>query len=354
MIHGLMHRRSFVSALGAGLAAVKMGLESSSARAQAISGSTNEPGPLKVVDFHNHFVGTAFTPSAGANAPAAMRPYFDQVNRSLADSAVLLSSMERAGIAARVVNTPLEFIQDPDEDVPAGRVERINDQLAELIARNRGRLYALATVDAFSGEAGAKELIRSVRELGLRGVFVASAKRDLLLDDPSARPTLAAAAELGVPVFVHPITDVQLRRRFGKYGRPGTTFNRGTVNSGALLALVESGLFDELRELHVVVTTLAIGGILLAAGFAEGKLRQDPALLRRHVYVDTMGLKPALMRATLDVLGPDHVLAGTDWPIYLETDVPNRLRDALIACGAGPAEQRMVAGENTMKLLGVA
>ena len=347
----LMQRRSFLAAVAAGLAKFSTDVGVPVANAQTNQGG--EPGPLQVVDFHNHYVGTAFNPIVGAAAPATLKPYFDRVNQHLSDSGALLGSIEQAGIAARVVNTPLEFIQSADDDAPPGMVERINDQLAELVSRHNGRLYGLATVDAYSGEAGARELTRAVRELGLRGVFVASAKKDLFLDGVAARPTLAAAAELGVPVFAHPITDVQLGQRLGRYGRPGTTLNRGTVNSGALLALVESGTFDELPGLRIVVTTLAIGGILLAAGFPEGKLRQDPALLRRHIYVDTMRIDPVLIRATLSALGPDRVLVGTDWPIYLETNVPNRLRDALTACGLDPAEQRMIAGGNTLKLLGV-
>ena len=46
-----------------------------------------------------------------------------------------------------------------------------------------------------SGDAGARELTRAVKELRLRGVFVESAKRDLLLGDKETRPTLEAAAD---------------------------------------------------------------------------------------------------------------------------------------------------------------
>ena len=351
MDNTIVPRRRFL-ATAAAAAATAVGTAGADAQGAF---SAPDQQPLTVVDFHNHHVGKAFTPIAGGTAPPAAKAYFDEVNRNLADSAALLSSMERAGIAARVVNTPLEFIQDPDEDAPAGRAERINDQMAALISRNPGRLYGLATVDAHSGDAGAREVVRAVRELGLRGIFVASAKKDLLLDAPQARPTLAAAAELGVPVFAHPITDAQLRQRLGRYARPGTTINRGTVNSATLVALLESGTFDELPRLRVVVTTLAVGGILLTAGFGEGRYRSDAAaMIRRHIYVDTMRLNPVFLRATIDMLGADRVLAGTDWPIYAEHNVPGRLRDALVACGLGPAEQRMIASENALKLLRVA
>jgi len=43
---------------------------------------------------------------------------------------------------------------------------------------------------------------------------------------------------------------------------------------------------------------------------------------------------------------------GTDWPIVVEA--PARMRAALAACGLDAADQQMVAGDNTLKLLGVA
>ena len=234
------------------------------------------------------------------------------------------------------------------------RPEPFNDQLAELVGKNPGRLYALATVNAYSGEAGARELTRAVRELGLRGVFVESAKNDLLLDAPEARPTLATAASLGVPVFVHPVTDPALHNRFRRHGRLGVRLARSTINSAALFALLEGGAFDDLPNLHVVVTTLALGGVLLAGGFGDGhRLRRDtPPASRRHVYIDTMGLHPALIRSAVDLLGADHVLAGTDWPIFEEKSVQERLPKVLTAAGLDTPEQRMVASGNTSRTAG--
>ena len=345
-------RRVFLQGLGAGLAGIAAGAAAVPARAQP---GTAPPPPLRVIDFHNHFVGSVATPIVGAGAPPGRRSYFDQVNSNLADERALLESIEMAGIAGRIINTPLEFIQDPDGDTASDTVTRINDQLAELTRRNPNRLYALATVDAYSGEAGARELTRAVRELNLRGAFVQASKKNLFLDAPQARPTLAAAVALGVPVFVHPITDAQLRGRLGRYGRPGVTLNRGTINSAALIALLEGGVFDELPDLRIVVTTLAIGTILLAGGLdGDSRLRRDtPELHRRHIYIDTMGLHPVLIRSVIDMLGPDHVLAGTDWPIYAEKQIPERLQAALSACGLNAVEQQLVAGGNTAKLLGI-
>lgn len=61
--------------------------------------------------------------------------------------------------------------------MPPGTVTRVNDTVADLVSRHPGRLYGLATVDACGGDASARELTRAVKDLGLRGVFVASSIR---------------------------------------------------------------------------------------------------------------------------------------------------------------------------------
>jgi predicted TIM-barrel fold metal-dependent hydrolase len=348
-IEGDSSRREFLGALSAGVAV---------AGTLAAPGQTAAEGasPLKIVDFHNHFMGPSWTLTNLAGLPPGARKAWEAINQNLQSQDALLSSVESAGIAARVINTPTAFIEDADGSIPAGAVQRINDQMAELIAKHPGKLYGLATVDAFSGDAAADELTRAIKQLGLRGVFLESSKRDLILGDKETRPTLAAAASLGVPVFVHPLTDPQLHKRFSRTGRIGVRLARGTINSAALINMLEGGTFDDIPKLQVVMTTLAMGGVLLAGGFGDGqRIRSDAAALtRRHVYIDTMGIHPAVVRCATDMLGADHVLMGTDWPIAVEKSVPERLQKAFAHAGLSAAEQQMVASGNTLKLLGVA
>jgi len=342
-------RRNFLGALGAGVAAAGALAAPTDAAAQGAA-------PLKIVDFHNHYMGPSWTLTNMATVPPAARPVWEAINQNLQSQEALLASVEAAGFAARVINTPTAFIEDADGNAPSGAIQRINDQMAELCGKHPGKLYGLATIDAFAGDAGARELTRAIKELRLRGVFVESAKRDLILGEKETRPTLAVAAALGVPVFVHPLTDPTLHKRFSRSGRIGLRLARGTINNAALITMLEGGTFDELPKLQVVVTTLAMGGILLAGGFGDGsRIRSDaPALTRRHVYVDTMGIHPAVVRAAIDLLGADHVLMGTDWPIVVEKSVPERLQKAFAHSRLSAAEQQMVAGGNTLRLLGLA
>ena len=130
---------------------------------------------------------------------------------------------------------------------------------------------------------------------------------------------------------------------------------RGTINSAAIFALLESGVFEELPELRVVVTALALGGLLLAGTVGDGaRLHQGtPASARRHVYADTTGVQAAIIASAVELLGADHVLMGTDWPVVVEEAVGSRLQASLTAAGLNAQEQALIAGGNALRLLGV-
>jgi aminocarboxymuconate-semialdehyde decarboxylase len=269
---------------------------------------------LDIFDFHSHVAGSAHP-----------------VSPLLCDQGALKASLDEQGISGRAISTPPEFL---GEEAPA----RANDRIAEMIHCDR-RLVGLATVEAYGGDAGARELERAVRELGLRGVFVESANADRLPDAAEAQPTFAAAACLGVPVFLHPVRDRALKARFAPCGRMSERLTRGAVNSAAVFAMMESGMFERHAGLKVVVTALALGGLLLGGPVPEG------------VHIDTTGHHPVMLRASLGLVGPSRVVAGTDWPVVQEKSLPQRLDSMLQSFGLDADDRRRVAGGNARALL---
>ena len=178
------------SSLGAGIAGILTGTPQ--ARAQ----SAAQQAPRKVIDFHNHFIGAAFTPIVGAGAPSARRAYFDAVNRNLADSHALLRSIEVAGIAARVVNTPLDSSRMPTGD-RARHVMRINDRWPNWCGTTPGFVWSRYR-GAFSGEEGARDTPRAVRELTCAAHSCRPRKNSFSMP-LSARRRSPLPAALGVP-----------------------------------------------------------------------------------------------------------------------------------------------------------
>ena len=64
-----------------------------------------------------------------------------------------------------------------------------------------------------------------------------------------------------------------------------------------------------------------------------------------------MGIHPAVIRTAIDLLGADHVVVGTDWPVAVEASVPERLQKAFTHAGLSADEQKMIASGNTLRLL---
>ena len=308
-----------------------------------------------IVDFHCHHVPARFEVTAGRFAPATQRARWEAITAKLADEDFLMKDIEEGHLAARVINIPAGLVADADGCVPHDIIMAINDHVAELVSRHPGRLYGLASIDPFDGERAAREAERAIRDLGLLGLFVDCARGAMLLDAPQARPTLAVAARFDVPVFAHPVAPQPQTRQMSPYGVIGTLFARGTANSAALIALVEGGVFGELPNLRIVVTGHAIGGLAMASGLSpQSRLPTGAAgVMRRHVFIDTQMIHPALIRAAVDLLGADHVMAGSDWPIVDDGPVRGPLHDAMTRAGLSDAEQAAVAGGNCRRLLGV-
>jgi aminocarboxymuconate-semialdehyde decarboxylase len=310
---------------------------------------------FNVIDFHCHHIPARFEQTAVRTAPASQRARWEKLARSLADEDLLLKDIRAGDIAARVVNIPAALMADADGCVPHATIMAMNDELAALVARHPGRIHGLASVDAYDGDRSAREAERAIRELGLRGLFVDCARGDLMIDAPQARPTLEVAAKLGVPVFVHPVAPQPLTRQMVPYGLVGTLFARGTANSASLIALVEGGAFLQLPGLRVVVTALAFGGVALAAALSSQSLLPSGAIdvLRQHVFIDTMRFHPALIRASVDLLGTANVIAGSDWPIVNDGPVCDALTNAMQDAGLSGDAQSAIASGNCARLLGL-
>ncbi len=308
-----------------------------------------------IVDFHNHHIPARLELTAAQTQPANQRARWAALARKLPDEDLLLKDIREGNLRARVVNIPANLIADAEGRVPHETIMAMNDDLAGLVARYPGHIHGLASIDAYDGDRAAREAARAIRDLGLRGLFVDCARGDLMIDAPQARPTLEVAAKLGVPVFVHPIAPQPLTKQLVPYGLIGTLFARGTMNSASLIALVEGGVFSQLPGLRVVVTAHAVGGLAMVAGLSNQSFLPSGTIdvMRKHVLIDTTLFHPALLRASVDLLGADNVIAGSDWPIAGETPIRSMLTDAMQQARLSEDEQSAIAAGNCLRLLGI-
>ncbi len=305
-----------------------------------------------LVDFHSHYYDPAWFP---AEAPTGFSAAFGRARALLTDIDAQLAAMDAAGIEMKALSAPLSTLVGPGEEPPVALVTQINDRFAALVAQHPDRLLALAAIDPFGGDAAAREVERAITDLGLGGICLDCARGERFLDVAECRPILEAAASLGAPVFVHPVSPAHYTAHLAPHGQVGILMARGTEAAASVLSLVRNGTLDALPSLRVVIPMMS-ASILLFAGMLdhEGGREEPPNPLPsaaiKRLYVDTMGFDPDTIRFAIATLGADHVIVGSDWPI---TPIPTRasVGAALDAAGLTAEERDAVRGGNTLRLL---
>jgi predicted TIM-barrel fold metal-dependent hydrolase len=309
----------------------------------------------RIIDFHAHWLPGELV---GWSAPSSSGELIQQLWPLLTDSGVAIESAVSNGIDLRVLSTALETLAlVSGEPVSPSVVRSSNELLAEEVKKHSPHAAGLASVDAFSGEAGAEEARYAIDELGLRGLFIAAVSGELLLNAPEARPTLEFAAERELVVFAHPVNPPVLAPRFAGVAGAGHALSRATESAISTLALLGSGVLSELPKLRVVIAQLGSAALLLAhyvlaSGYHDASDGWAPIDDRARLYVDTAGFEPIAIRAALEAVGVEHILVGTDWPIDRAASAAT-VEAALGAGGVQEAGLDQVSSLTALELLGL-
>ena len=271
------------------------------------------------------------------------------------DAEARLASMDERGISHAVLSIAPQLFMYWVEPGEAARFCRAaNDDLAAFASGSAGRISAVATLPMQDPGAAVTELRRTVTGLRMRGAEIGPDVAGAPLDDPGPRTVLAAAADLGVPLILHP---------YYVGARPGLADFYLTNLIGNPLAttvcaarLIFSGALDELAGLRLVLTH---GGGYLP--YQIGRLdhghrvrseaqgcAHPPSAYLPAFWFDTVTHAPGPLRFLADSVGTDHVVYGTDFPFDMAA---GPLADQL--AGTGISDAAAIAGRNASDLFGL-
>jgi predicted TIM-barrel fold metal-dependent hydrolase len=238
-----------------------------------------------------------------------------------------LALMDETGIDVQVLSltTPgLNNIGDHAVDF----ARRVNDLLAETVAGNPSRFQALAVLPSPNPIAAAEELRRSVKELGARGAILYGRVGDRNLDHPMFEPTFACAAELGVPLLIHPqIPQVSVREAYyAGFSEPidlaFSTFGLGWHYEAGIqfVRMVLGGVFDRHPSLQVILGHWGEVVIFYLERLAmldrvSGLDKPFLDYVRGNLFLTASGMfSPDYLQRAIDAIGPDRILFSTDFP----------------------------------------
>ncbi|HEX2154627.1 MAG TPA: amidohydrolase family protein [Acidimicrobiia bacterium] len=249
--------------------------------------------------------------------------------QQLSDPTYLVAKTDKAGIDRRVMSPPpFTYRYWDDAEASVGLHRYLNDATAALVEAHPDRFVGLATVPLQDAGVAVEELRRARGELGLAGVTLGTNVAGGDIADEVRRPLLAAAADTGMPVLVHP--DFVPNPRWSSHylinliGMPVDT-------AIAMGNLIFSGRLAEFSDLRICF--LHGGG---AAPYLFGRwdrgwqvrvetkddIDRQPTSFLQGVFCDTLTHSPTALSYLVETLGADHVVLGTDLPFDVEDADP--------------------------------
>jgi len=288
---------------------------------------------------------------------AVNRTLFAQIGKKLNSIDEHLADMDTLGIDIQAISPmpgQLLYVAPPDAAREGARI--INEGITAAVAKHPARFVGMGLVPLQVPELAVLEMKRCVKELGLRGIEIPSHVNGRELSAPEFRPVLAAAEELGVLLFLHPLGFTHGERLKEHY------FNNilgNPIDSAVALAhLIFDGVLDQLPGLKICV---AHGGGYLShywgrmdhAWRARTDCRlhiaQPPSHYLRQLYFDTLVFDQAELRFLVDQYGADHLCLGTDYPFDMSEPDPVGFHS-----GLSQPDREKIMGGTAARLLGLA
>lgn len=230
----------------------------------------------------------------------------------------------------------------------------VNDTMAEETTAFPGRFLGLAHVPPLAPGAP-QELERAVRHLGFRGAGITSSVCGRTLDSPELEPFYRKVCDLGVPLVVHPISAPMAAGGLKEFH---LTRSLGRIFEMALATtrLLHSGILEKFPALRLVISHLGGAFFAIKQRLAPAYYTGAPADLfdrcLHQLYFDTAPpfWGPAELKTAVEVLGADHVVLGSDYPIVI--DLPGAT-SSLEALPLAADQRRAILGKNALALFGI-
>ena len=288
---------------------------------------------MKIIGIEEHFltgqVEDAWASVTAAKDPAERLHKRADVGRRLTDlGEERLRLMDETGLEVQVLSLTTPGLHNLDAASSVDLAQRTNDLIAATIDSQPQRFQGFAALPTPSPAEAPRELERCVRTLGFKGVMLHGRTRDKNLDHKDFWPILECAADLDVPLFIHPqIPQQPVRDAYYSGFGDSTDLAFSTFAIGwhyeagiQFLRMVLAGVFDRYPRLQIILGHWGEVVLFYAERLASlervTKLdRPFSAYIRDNLYVTASGMfLPSYLQRSIEVLGVDRILFSTDYP----------------------------------------
>lgn len=271
--------------------------------------------------------------------------------------------MDARGVDRQLLSFPGLFgLDSRPADEAAPLLSLFNDEVAAVSRAHPERFTGLAALPFADMDLAVAELRRGCTELGLAGAILPNNAFLTIAEAEKLRPLFEAGNELGVHFFIHP------GRRPDQVPPPGSAvpaspfadlaFARQALDVQASVAhatatLLFSDFLDDYSKVTVHMANL--GGTLPMViermehvAETRGIKGDRPMSRTKRLHVDCSSLGARALELAVSIFGADHIVMGTDCPIFSTDWTLAAIRDARI----DDADRQAILHENAARLLG--
>lgn len=236
-----------------------------------------------------------------------------------------------------------------------------NDAIAEVVNRYPRRFSGAAILPVDEPKEMVAEFDRATAGLGFKAISLATSFDGIYLDDDRFYPLYERAEASNTPIFVHPqtISPIGYERVKHPLLTPVIEFVFDTTT--CIGKLVTSGVLRKYPQLKFVFAHF--GGVMpfikerfdsvykmLRGRNIVKDLSALPSEYLKQIYVDTSGAtSPYALRCTLEMVGAEHTLWGSDYPG--NPDVSASI-DAIEELDIPAEDKKKILGANIERVLG--
>jgi len=287
---------------------------------------------IKLIAEHGKRCGTTVTTDSSGTT-------FIQVGLSLRtgpitsrfiDHGERLAEMNRQGVRMHALSLTQPMVYWADDDLGMKLCVAFNDALSAAHRAHPERLIGFACLPFQNARLALEELERASRLPGIRGVYMATAVRDRELSDRSFYPVYERIADLGLPIFLHPMMINNERlKQFYMINLCGNPFETAI----AACHLIFGGVMDAFPKLQVNLPH-AGGALTILRGRMDrgfqirGECKTIPRkpseYLKRFTY-DTISYSEEILEDLIKLVGAERIMMGSDYCFDIAYEEPVKI-----------------------------
>jgi len=293
--------------------------------------------PKKIPDFSKKFGYEGFVSMANENTKQADMMIFGEKFRTIKCNCWSvknrLEDMKNHQIDVQVLSPiPVMFCYWARAKDALEVSRFLNDFIIEECQKHPQNFIGLGTVPMQDIKLSILELERC-KQIGLKGIEIGSNINNKNLNHADFHPFYEAAQDLNMPLFIHP-WEMMGMSQMNEYWLPWL-IGMPAETSRAICSMIFGGIFEKFPNLKIA---FAHGGgsfphIIgrIEKGFLE---RPDLCSIDNNInprnylgkfYVDSIVHSQDALNYLIDILGPESVILGSDYPFPLGEENPGEL-----------------------------